>query len=86
MVFSLFRLAEGLFLLEESLFHLAENSPACKQTGVPPNLFGTSYPAPWHEDLREVNSHPLHWSQMLLQLLLVLVPRLPVRGQVWDDL
>ncbi len=38
------------------LFDLAENSPACKQTGVPPDLFGTCYPAPWHEDLREVNS------------------------------
>ncbi len=31
------------------LFDLAENSPACKQTGVPPDLFGTCYPAPWHE-------------------------------------
>jgi len=52
-----------------NVFDLAENSPACKQTGVPPDLFGTSYPAPWHEDLREVNSHPLHWPRLLQQLL-----------------
>ena len=38
------------------MFDLAENSPACKQTGVPPDSFGTCYPALWHEDLREVNS------------------------------
>ena len=31
------------------LFDLAENSPACKHTGVPPDLFGNCYPAPWHE-------------------------------------
>ncbi len=39
-----------------NLIDLAENSPACKQTGVPPELFGICYPAPWHEDLREVGS------------------------------
>jgi len=69
-----------------NLFVLAENSPACKQTGVPPELFGICYPAPWHEDLREVNSTRCIGLNCYSSCYKYQAPLQRCGGRVWDPL